>query len=304
MGLSFTIVVCTRNRCGELRRLLDNLAEEVVQSTSTWDVLVVDNGSTDDTRSVVADVARTFPVPLRVALEPELGIAHARNRGIEEAGGDVLVYLDDDVTVRKGWFLALETEFSDSSIDAAGGPVFPHFPNNAPTDYVRAVTGDRCGSTGLYDLGADALELSAALGAPRGANMALRASLLERVGRFQTSLGWGREQLPGEETDLFVRCFRLGARVRYSPAMAVDHFLQADKVGWDYLRRWHIGYGRASVRMRPRPPAWLLAAKLAEQSLVWMRFSVVALFQRDRRSSRPYRKVWQAEGRIAELLGR
>jgi glycosyltransferase involved in cell wall biosynthesis len=304
MGLSFTIVVCTRNRCGELRRLLDNLAEEVVQSTSTWDVLVVDNGSTDDTRSVVADVARTFPVPLRVALEPELGIAHARNRGVNEATGDVLVYLDDDVTVRQGWFKAVESEFSDPATDAAGGPVFPHFPRNAPSDYIRAVMGDRCGSTGLYDLGSDPLKLSPELGAPHGANMALRTSLLEKVGRFQTSLGWGREQLPGEETDLFVRCFRLGASVRYSPSMAVDHFLQADKVGWDYLRRWHIGYGRASVRMRPRPPAWLLAAKLVEQSLAYLRYSLATRFDRSKSSARPYRKAWQAQGRIAELLGR
>jgi glycosyltransferase involved in cell wall biosynthesis len=305
MPQSFTIVVCTRNRMGDLRRLLDNLAERCCERNSAWDVVVVDNASTDGTAAFVEGLSREFPLRLRVVREMELGLSHARNRGIREASGAVLVFLDDDIAVRVGWFRAYEHCFQDPEASGGGGPVHPHFPKCAATDYVRAVMADRCGSTGYYDLGTVPLVLNLAMqGAPRGGNMALTASVLQRVGPFRTTLGWGREQVPGEETDLFARCAKIGSSVRYLPDAAVDHYLQPEKVGWDYLRTWHIGYGRASVRMRPRLGPLMRGGLLLEQAITWLRYSALLLYDRSRTTARPYRKVWQAQGRIAELLGR
>jgi glycosyltransferase involved in cell wall biosynthesis len=302
----FSIIVCTRNRRNDLVRLLDSIARESAGRRAAWDVLVVENASEDATRDDVQALAGAYPLPLACVSEERLGLSHARNRGIAEARGDVLVFLDDDITLGPTWFAALEENFADPTVDGAGGPVTPIFPPNAPHEYVRAVLAERCGSTGIYQHGDERREIVPGdpIGAPRGGNMAVRAKIARDVGGFNVMLGWGVRQIPGEETDFFARCQRAGHRIWYLPGTGVMHHLQPDKVGWEYLRRWHIGYGRASVLMRPRPSWPMRLVKAAGQAATWLRFGGVLLFDRSRSSLRPYRKRWQAQGRMAQLLGR
>ena len=304
--LGFTIVVCTRNRRSELLRLLESLRGIAASRSAAWSVLVVDNASSDGTPEMVASLASGYPLPLGCVVEPQLGIASARSRGLAECGSGVVAYLDDDVTLSAGWMLAMEDAFGDDSVAGVGGRIIPIFPPNAPADYVRAVTVERCGSTGLYDLGEEVRELGPdrSGGYPHGANMAFRRDAGHAIGGFRAAFGWGRADIPGEETDFFARLARAGGRIVYVPKACVQHHLQANKVGWDYLRKWHQGYGHASVLMRPKPPAWLRWIKIVEQSSVWLRYSIVLLFIRGGSRLRPCRKVWQAEGRIAELLAR
>ncbi len=303
---SFTIIICTRNRREELRRTLERVSAVAGQRTAAWSLLVVDNGSTDGTAELVTSLATHFPIPVRHVVEERLGIASARSRGLQECATPVATYLDDDVTLAPGWMLAVERAFLDPDVTGFGGRILPLFPSNAPADYMRAVTSERCGSTGLFDLGDATQPLGQGLpgGYPHGANMGFRTSAGRVIGGFRPAFGWGRADIPGEETDFFARLAQSGGKLLYLPDAQVLHHLQPDKVGWEYLRRWHIGYGRASVLMRPKPAPWMRALKLIEQASVWLRYSCVLLVDRSRSSSRPYRKVWQAEGRIAELLGR
>ncbi len=304
--VDFGVVIPTRRRVGSLARLLDRLAELAGEAAQAWCVRVVENGEEAGAAQVLDSRRGAYPWPLDGLLEPRLGLSHARNRGIEGLGAEVFVFLDDDVTPRRGWYASLERAFADPGLAAAGGPVLPVYPPGTPEDYRRAVECEGCGSTGYYHHGEEECDVvpKGPVGAPRGGNMAVRRAALAELGGFDPRLGWGRELVPGEETHLVSRLLAAGRAVRYLPGAAVDHHLQPEKVGWEYLRRWHLGYGRASVRMRPRPNAPMAALKVAEQCLVWACYRTRWALERGPASLRPRRKCWQAEGRLAELLGK
>src|SRR4029453_9793931 len=112
-------------RAASLARTLDSLAEAEPPRAS-WEVVVVDNGSEDDTQQVIA---RSRPgLPLRGVLEPRPGVSHARNRGVAAAAGEYLIWTDDDVTVCRDWLRSYESAF-EANPQAAffGGPIRPRF---------------------------------------------------------------------------------------------------------------------------------------------------------------------------------
>ena len=306
MPTQFSLVVCTRNRREQLLRLLESVRDQYVGCIQAWDMLVVDNASSDGTRDAVLALSMGFPIPLSIAEEPCTGIAFARNRGLTASSGEVIAFLDDDVTLEPGYFAALEAAFSDSQVAIVAGRILTVFPPSAPADYVHAVRAERCGSTGEYDLGPHDIELGAqsSMRYPHGGNSAFRRSVLSKVAGFKTELGWGIEVVPGEETDFYKRAMAAGCRMVYAHGAAVLHHLQPEKANWDALRRWHIGYGHASVRMRPRSGLPTRLLRVVGQVLTWAWYAPHIVADPSRRSLRPRRKCWQARGRIEELLGK
>jgi len=89
-----SVIVCTYNRAELLRELLPTLCEQTVAFTQ-YEVIVIDNGSTDHTKTVAAVFAARYP-QVRYCYEPRQGLSHARNRGWQEAKGDYVAYIDDD----------------------------------------------------------------------------------------------------------------------------------------------------------------------------------------------------------------
>ena len=172
-----------------------------------------------------------------------------------EASGEVLVFIDDDITVDDRWVRTYERVFEDAEIGAAGGPVETIFPEGSDPGYVRAVMEDGGSGTGHYmpDGGRIAIFQGKAPGHLRGGNMAIRAAAIEDVGDFDVAPGWGKHQIPTEETELSARICAKGYRVWYEPDAHVLHRFQIEKVNWAYLRYWHRGYGRASIIMKDRP---------------------------------------------------
>src|SRR4051812_14826404 len=89
-----------------------------------WDVLIVDNNSTDNTPAMVAGMTTSFPVPLRYLHEPRQGKSHALNTGIAAADADIVAFTDDDVVVGRHWLTsATGPLLSRSDVDYTGGPV-------------------------------------------------------------------------------------------------------------------------------------------------------------------------------------
>ena len=260
----------------------------------------MDNASSDDT----AGAARaTLGEDATVVVEERLGLSHARNRGVAEARGEVLVFIDDDITVDERWVRTYEETFRDGSVAAAGGPVETIFPEGSDPDYVRAVMADGARHWPLHARRGP----SRGLPRPRTRLPARRehgdgAAAIEDVGDFDVALGWGKHQIPAEETELFARMCAAGHRIWYVPEAHVLHRFQIEKVNWAYLKRWHRGYGRASVIMKGRPSAGRRLLRVADQLVTWLRYSLVVALDRRRASAKPSRKKWQAEGRIAQLL--
>lgn len=299
----FSVIICSRNRSEDLGRTLRELLAALESAAEDWEVVVVDNASTDDTSEVARRALGNGGI---VVVEERLGLSHARNRGVREASGDVLVFIDDDITVGDTWVETYERVFRDPDVAAAGGPVVNVFPEGSDEGFVRAVMNDGGSGTGHFAPGCGRTEVhpGQSPGYPRGGNMAMRAAALDSVGEFNVELGWGKRQIPAEETELFARMCASGQRIWFEPGAHVLHRYQLEKVDWGYLCRWHRGYGRASVMMRADQGAARLALKLPEQLLAWLRYSAVTLVDRRRTTARPWRKKWQAEGRIAQTLAR
>jgi glycosyltransferase involved in cell wall biosynthesis len=107
-----TVAVCTRNRARSLDRTLRSIATDGAPVGVEWEILVVDNGSTDETASVVQALGSEWKC-LRMVGEPEAGLSRARNRAVSEARGRYIVWTDDDVLVTPGRLAAYRSAFEE-----------------------------------------------------------------------------------------------------------------------------------------------------------------------------------------------
>ena len=307
MGHStFTVVVCSKDRRESLSRCLGSLATAFGDiEDKRWDVLVVDNASSDGTSDHVRSLIENYPVPLNVIREETLGLAIARNTGLREAQGDVAIFVDDDVTFFEGWISAWTDCFDDESVAAAGGPVVPVFPDAVPSWYREGLMADGGTTTGNYHHGDEVLtfEPGGAVGHPRGGNMAMRRMRALETGGFREDLGWGKKTIPGEETEFFKRLHAKNGRILYLPLACVNHHLDEERMNFTHLRAWHEGYGRASIMMKPPmdPLRWIL--KFVDQAFTFSYFSLRLVLPGGSRNFRAHRKQRQAVGRLTQMMG-
>jgi glycosyltransferase involved in cell wall biosynthesis len=245
-SLDATVLIATFNRAALLDRTLDSIRRMRVTAPRTWDVIVVDNNSTDETRLVVERQARDFPVPLRYLFEARQGRSSALNAGIDAADGRVLAFTDDDVIVAEGWLDAACDALSgdEPSIAYAGGPVRPMW-EAPPPAWLDLTRGDLWGTIAIQDHGDRTFVYEERGRVPLGANMATRRVLFERIGGFRPDLGRssGRLVLGQEVPELLWRARAAGFRGLYVPALEVQHHIPARRLTRQYFRRWWFGKG-------------------------------------------------------------
>jgi glycosyltransferase involved in cell wall biosynthesis len=248
---SITVILCTGNRCQDLARTLESVAASKMPNTATWEVLVVDNNSTDQTREVVDDFCRRYPGRFRYLFEPKPGKAYALNSGVANARGEVLAFVDDDVTVEPRWLRHLTAELRGGEWAGTAGRILP----------ARAITPPpwlswkHCGGIlcGYFDLGNHPSELDLDH-APHGANMAFRRAIFERHGGFRVGLGPGPQRLPNGDTEFGRRLMKAGERLRYEPSAVVYHPVAQDRITKEYFLSWWFDYGRAYIIERGDRP--------------------------------------------------
>jgi glycosyltransferase involved in cell wall biosynthesis len=248
-----TVLICTFNRSELLRRTLESLSRVQAPAGWRWDVLIVDNNSSDDTRAVVDSAATSFPVPMRYAFEGQPGKSSAFNRGIAETSAAVIASTDDDVIVSEGWLTAATAPLLDASqaIDYTGGPVEPAW-EAPPPSWFPTGRSDLWGTIAILDYGAEAFVFEDRHRVPLGANVAFRRSVFDRVGGFLPTLGRstsGSTILGQELPELFRRGRAAGLRGQYVPAMRVRHHVPAVRLTRDYFRRWWFGKGVCRARV-------------------------------------------------------
>jgi glycosyltransferase involved in cell wall biosynthesis len=241
-----TILIATYNRATLLGETLDSIRRLRVRPGRQWEVLVVDNNSTDDTRAVVERHGAGFPVPLRYLFEARQGRSSALNAGIAASDGEVIAMTDDDVIVDEGWLDAacdvlLE---KDGAIGYAGGPVAPIWEVDPPA-WLDLTRGDLWGTIAIQDHGDRPFVYEEARRVPLGANMAARRSFFTTIGSFRADLGRssGRLVLGQEVPELLTRARAAGLRGMYLPAMRVRHHIPAKRLTRSYFRRWWFGKG-------------------------------------------------------------
>jgi len=222
---------------------------------SNWEVIVVDNNSSDDTRAVVEGRVARYPVPLRYLFEPAQGRSHALNSGISASGAEILVFTDDDVLVADGWLDAATAPLLAAGyIEYTGGPVRPLWEAPRPR-WLSGKKADLWGTIAILDYGNEAFVFEERRRVPLGANMAARRTLFDRIGLFSARLGRTGQRLLGQEVpELLARARTAGARGLYVPGMIVDHHVPASRLQKSYFRRWWYGKGisRAELdRLQP-----------------------------------------------------
>jgi glycosyltransferase involved in cell wall biosynthesis len=212
-----------------------------VPSGVTWELLVVDNGSTDDTNRVIRSFGGRLPV--RRLFEPEPGLSRARNLAVEHAGGDYIVWTDDDVLVDPGWLQAYCDAFARHPDGAFfGGPVEPWFEGESPAWLERAWVHVG-GAYAVRDLGATEFTFDAGK-LPFGANMAFRTDWQRRV-PFDVDLGHnGDAMVGGEETDVMQAIFAAGGTGWWVPDALVQHFIPRERQRIEYLESYFFGRGQ------------------------------------------------------------
>jgi GT2 family glycosyltransferase len=192
--MTCSIVIATYNRAADLRETLASLAQ--LQTTRSWEVIVVDNNSPDDTKRVVQTAASAFPVPLRYVFEREQGRSPALNAGIRIAAGGVIVTTDDDVRVERDWLDRAVEGLERLDCDYVGGRVLPIWGGKRP-GWLPNHGGKQWAVIALLDYGPDVLEFGNRV--PLGVNMAFRRSAFERAGVLDPSTGRKAGTLLGQE---------------------------------------------------------------------------------------------------------
>jgi glycosyltransferase involved in cell wall biosynthesis len=293
MPLRITTILCTYNRCQSLSKALESVAASTFDDEVEWEVLVVDNNSHDDTRKIVEEFCHRYPRRFRYLFEPQQGKSYALNSGIREARGDVLAFMDDDVTVEPTWLQNLTAGLHDSQWVGAAGRIVLQWPSSLPNWLSKDGPHPRHGLPG-FDLGPEAKEL---LCPPGGTNMAFRKSVFERYGGFRTDLGPSSSRgipLTSEEDEFGQRLISAGMPLRYERSAVVYHPLPDAKISKEYLLARAFDQGHLHARESQIGLVRLICI-LAAWTLRWM-ISVKPPVRFWRKAT-----VWEKVGTIVEL---
>lgn len=300
-----SIVVCTRNRAGSLNRTIRSITEvEPHVSNPRWELLILDNGSSDGTR----DVAMKFSdrLPIKYIFESRPGLAIARNTALHHASGDYIVWIDDDVVVHRSWWIAYVDAFSRWPETALfGGRIRPVLADPSPTWFREAAHLLQL-PMAVRDIGEKSFILPAHTDfVPYGANCAVKADVQRRF-PFDPQRGAGASYT-GEEITSFFAMLSAGVEGRWLPDAAVDHHIATSRQTTAYIHKWFKTMGRTLVWTEQDRvsgvrvfgiPLWLLRRAISREILYWFT-----------RSSRPApiwvkHLIWRAldRGRIVETL--
>jgi glucosyl-dolichyl phosphate glucuronosyltransferase len=249
-----SVIVATHNRRPLLERTLAALDRQKLTG-SALEVLVVDNGSTDGTLDWIRARRPEGDGPaLTVLHESRPGKSYAVNRGVAEARGEILLFTDDDVVPEPGWAHALATAMRQTASDFAVGRILPLWEAPPPAWLSPALYG----VLAVPDNGASRLHISQGCNEhvmPIGANMAVRASVVKRLGGWRADLGKLRDTLrSGEDHEFYLRMLAANLRGVYEPSALVRHLVPASRLTRRYFRRWMHDNGRIVAALGATAP--------------------------------------------------
>ena len=244
--MKITVILCTYNRCQSLAKALQSVALSRLPNSVDWDVLVVDNNSNDQTRSVVEDYCRRHPKRFRYLFESRPGKSNALNSGIREAKADVLAFMDDDVEVDPDWLHCLTNCLMEGGWSGAGGRILPEN-GFTPPRWMQMKERYALAPLALFDYGPEAGELKVN---PFGTNMAFRAEMFTRYGGFRTDLGPkpGSDIRHNEDAEFGSRLLAAGERFWYEPSAIVYHSMPPERIRKEHFLAWWFDKARADIR--------------------------------------------------------
>lgn len=228
-----SIVVITFNRAHMLQRALKNLAALEPDDQWSCEIVVVNNASTDSTNEVIAEAAKTSPIPIRGVEEMRPGVSHARNKGVAESRGDWIAFVDDDELPEPDWMRKMAGFAREREIPIVGGVVRvvydePGYPVAAAA--YQELLGRQAPFTVPLPVSPTRL--------PGTDNVLVHRRVFEKVGQFNPALS------DGEDHDLFMRALDAGFTGWFTPEAVVDHLTPGYRMTEAYIRWRYLRYGK------------------------------------------------------------
>lgn len=283
-----SVLICTCNRAESLKATLAKFFEQKFNGLYDFELIVVDNHSTDHTRQVVFESIAQHKGQIRYLDEPRKGLCYARNTAVHAAKGEFIVFTDDDVLVNEDWLNEIHREFvNDPSLCLLGGRVL------LAREELQRVSFQPADERQEFAYPSDG-------GYLMGANMAFRREVFDRVGLFDVRLGAGRFFAGADEVELFYRALKVGYRMLYAPNVLVYH--DHDRFKVEQACRLEYGYGKGCS-------AYLIKHALrgdtyAMRRLYWLLLSLPDRWKRkqDEREDIFIRRRSQIRGLVIGLL--
>ena len=238
MSIKYSIIIPTHNRAEILQRSLQCICE-LENPDEDWEVLVLNNNSTDKTEGIVNSYRKRLP-NLRYFCTTNQGLHVGRNVGCEKSRGKILCYIDDDSFVSKGWLKGIENAFQDSEVVLVGGPCLPEYEVKTPGWLskmwsVTAEEGRSLGYLSLIDVGNEQKWMSPYY--VYGCNFSIRKDILVEIGGFHPD-GMPKKliRFRGDgESFVSKRLIESGYKAVYSPSAKIHHLVPASRMTTDYF---------------------------------------------------------------------
>ena len=240
-----SVIVCTYNRDRYIYNALQSIAANGYPC-SKYEIILIDNNCTDNTKVVCNQFQVDYPeIVFRYVEESNQGLSHAKNRGVKESAGEILIFVDDDATIFDRYLFAVEAFFSQHpDVLACGGPIIPVYETGKPkwmSHYTDLLLGGA-----LY--AGDKLKPFSNGKYPGGGNSALRKTAFEKYVLFNVELGRKGSGLIGaEEKDLYDRMTKGGDIFYYLPEMGIHHYISEKKLTKGYFNELTYSIGKGEL---------------------------------------------------------
>ncbi len=221
-----SVIICTYNRDRHIERALQSLIDQDFDK-SAYEIIVVDNNSTDKTPEIIQEFKEKHPqYQIVLTKETRQGLSYARNKGIELAKGTYISYIDDDGIARNDYIRQIKNYTAQFPGDVAfGGKVLPEYETGKEpvwmSKYIERIIS-------IVDLGNEIKTLQKTY--PVGCNMIFKKSLFDKIGRFNTAL-----KLRSDDKYIFLKIREAGYRILYLPDVVVRHFIDAFRTTLPYV---------------------------------------------------------------------
>jgi glycosyltransferase involved in cell wall biosynthesis len=271
--MKLSVIICTYNRADYIEKaVLSIFKQEKV--ADDYELIVVNNNSTDNTEEIINNFKQKHPTfPLKYFIEYNQGLSFARNRGIKEATGEIVSFIDDDAIACENFVFQILTFFnSDTNAIAFGGKIIPKYETERPkfmSKFIEPILS-------VLNMGQNIKKFKGKK-FPVGANMGFRKEVFETIGYFNTKLGrTGKKLLGGEEKDLAFRIKSLQKPIYYLPKAWIYHIITKERLTKEFIKKQARGIGY-SEKIRGLENKKLIQVYLTE-FMKWGASSILFIF--------------------------
>jgi len=276
-SVKITLIICTRNRAVPLNCALKAIVNIDKPLHMEWDMMIIDNGSTDDTQNIINEFSNLLPI--RSIYEDSAGLSNARNRGVAEAQGDYIVWTDDDTVPDQGWLVAYENAFMcHPEAILFGGPILPIF-EGKPPKWFTTENYWVASSVAFRNFGETEILLdSDRHKTPYGANYAVRTIEQKNV-LYSPELGVSPNQKRlGEEIMVFQKLLQLGHGY-WVPAAKLKHIIPPHRQTARYLFNYYISAGETWAFLSTTTEDNPMGQNLSKNTLCIFRVPLIVIYK-------------------------